>query len=709
MKDEKGFTLIELLAVIIILGAVMTIAIPSITYAINNSRKEVYIKNALKVISQAKITILEDNNYSQFLYDEDTTVYLHVNNVKLETGQISPFGELEDAYVVLAFNGGRKETPFDFYWVSKDIHGNRIDLTAEDELDVKDIYNNKGRKLNNKAPIGVRNKIVIIDKDGVVQKASQVIEVTREEASECYSYQLIDGTVKEAKITYYNRECGSDVSIPGIIDGYTVTTIYQYTFNNKGLTSVVIPGSVTKIESYAFSNNTLVSVTLPEGIKSIGTAAFASNKIPSVYFPDGLETISARAFKSNYISSFELPRSLKTLGSCAFCNNPIPNPIFLYATKSDGSDDYTTIRGYIGDLSEFPDKVFRIPAEKNGIKVTKIANSAFYTLKMVDFQVVIPETVTEIGNNAFDSCSIASVNLPNGLTKIGSSAFSTNRIASISIPNTVTTIGSSAFYSNRLTEIVIPDSVTSVGALAFQNNWVPDTAPSTMRWIYKRTTSGIDYSVIIGYAGKNKDNIVIPATQNGVALTELADSSLRYLSLTGGITIPSSVKKVGQLSFIRNKLTYIDNGDGDKTAPIAYKRKADGSIDKTIIISYGAMPSNTVVIPSGVKELDDYAFYYTSITGIKIPEGVTKIGKQAFQLCKLNGTVVLPSTVTSIGNQAFYKYNSSSNSNGALTKIVNKTERAFNWTDITGAPSAANFVTGTVENWYGNIEVVDRE
>ena len=689
MKDKKGFTLIELLAVIIILGAVMTIAIPSISYAINNSRKEVYVKNAKSVINRAKIAVLEDNNYSQFLYDEDTTVYLHVNNIKLETGQISPFGELEDAYVVLAFNGARKDTPFDFYWISKDIHGNRIDLTSEDDLDVKDVYNNKARKLNNKAPIGVRNKIIIIDKDGNIVKASQVVEVTKDEAKECYSFQLIDGNngVKEAKITFYDRNCGSDVTIPGIIEGYTVTTIYQYTFYNKGLTSVVIPGSVTTIESYAFTGNELVSVTLPEGLKSIGAAAFATNHLPSVYLPDGLTTISARAFKNNNISSFELPRSVKTIGSCAFCNNPIPNPTFLYATKNDGSDDYTTIRGYIGDLTEFTDKVFRLPAEKNGIALQKIANSSFYALSMPNWQVVIPDTVTEIGNSAFESTAIASVNLPDGLTKIGSSAF----------------------YNDRLTTINIPDTVTSIGALAFQNNYVPDTAPETMRWIYKRTTSGIDYSTIIGYSGKTKKNIVIPASQNGVALTELADSSIRYLSLTGGITIPSSVKKIGKLVFAYNNLTYIDNGDGDTSSPILYKRKDDGSIDKTVIISYGGRGTANVVIPSQVKELDNYAFYYTNIKGVEIPEGVTKIGSYAFQICKLEGTVVIPSTVTSIGTRAFHKVVNSGSNNGNLIKIVNKTGRSFNWQDITGGPSAATFVTGIVESWYGDIEVVDRE
>ena len=43
--------------------------------------------------------------------------------------------------------------------------------------------------------------------------------------------------------------------------------------------------------------------------------------------------------------------------------------------------------------------------------------------------------------------------------------------------------------------------------------------------------------------------------------------------------------------------------------------------------------------------------------------------------------------------------------NGDLTKIINKSGNVFNWQSITNGPSAATFATGTVENWYGNIEV----
>ena len=59
IKDNKAFTLIELLAVIIILGVLMIIAIPSVTTYISNSRKTAYIDTAKQVISGARNLVNE--------------------------------------------------------------------------------------------------------------------------------------------------------------------------------------------------------------------------------------------------------------------------------------------------------------------------------------------------------------------------------------------------------------------------------------------------------------------------------------------------------------------------------------------------------------------------------------------------------------------------------------------------------------------------
>ena len=110
---------------------------------------------------------------------------------------------------------------------------------------------------------------------------------------------------------------------------------------------------------------------------------------------------------------------------------------------------------------------------------------------------------------------------------------------------------------------------------------------------------------------------------------------------------------------------------------------------------------------SGVASIGNVAFSgCTSLASITIPEGVTKIGNYAFYVCQLTGSVTIPSTVTSIGTGAFYKAKTWTSMNGSLNRIINKTGRVFDWQAITNGPSPATFATGTVENWYGNIEVV---
>ena len=104
-----------------------------------------------------------------------------------------------------------------------------------------------------------------------------------------------------------------------------------------------------------------------------------------------------------------------------------------------------------------------------------------------------------------------------------------------------------------------------------------------------------------------------------------------------------------------------------------------------------------------------------SITGYSIEGGldvvipsningkqVVAIGNTAFCFNKLT-SVTIPSSVTSIGSSAFLKKDSS---NPNLTKIINKTGKSFDWGYIVNDSSGYDFVTGTVVNSNGNVEVV---
>ena len=690
--NQKGFTLIELLGVIVIIGVLLGTAVYVGSVLLLNARKSIYVTNAREFLKSARYEMSKNTKrFYPVINDPNTTYYIPLEYFEMDRNTGSPWGPWKHAYVVMALD---EDNNYEYAWASKDVANYTVKTVKEEELDVDDvIYDDTD--LNYAAPLGTRDHIVVLDKDlNVKIETTQSLELTKLEADECFSYELIDDG-KSAKITYYDSskpECGPDVIIPGRIGGYAVKEIYYYSFYKKGLNSVVIPEGVTTIGQCAFQGNNLTKVVLPSSLVSIGTEAFDANKIPEINFPTtgNLQTIGARAFRTNQLKTYTIPESVTSVGACAFCKNPLINQGFIYA-----KGDYSTITGFAGDISDyFDDAVFEIPEEHPdhpGVKLKKIKAAAFRNLTMTGWTVIIPNTVEVIETEAFYGTNASEFSIFTDPTRTQSH---------------LKTIGTYAFYTNKMTTLYIPNSVTSIGALAFTRNAVT----TGDKFIYKRVSSGnhIDYSTIIGYSVKDAKNVVIPETANGVALKKIDTNAFRYANLKGTITISQSVTSIGQLAFALNYLTDVNNGPGDtENAPFVYARDSSktGGFDKTRILSYANYNVNTVTIPEGVTKLEPYSFYYSNIYHVNLPNSLTTISAHAFEICHLTGKVTIPPNVTTIGTNAFRKRNVWTKENADMTEIVNQTNREFDWQAITAGSEPAKFKTGTAKNWYGDIKI----
>ena len=462
------------------------------------------------------------------------------------------------------------------------------------------------------------------------------------------------------KVKYYGKE-------------YSVTSIGTHAFKKcSGLTSVTIPNSVTSIGNDAFYDCwNLRSVHISDLVAWCKIDFWYESSNP-LYFAHHL------FMNSTEINDLVIPNSVTTIGNYAFsgCSGltsvTIPNSVTSIGDEAFYGCDLTSV--HISDLAAwckihflfesqnplyFAHHLFMNGKEINDLvipnSVTTIGDCAFSGCSSLT-SVTIPNSVKSIGDYAFKDCSsLTSVTIPNSVTSIGDYAFKDcSSLSSITIPNSVTSIGAYAFYKcSSLSSITIPNSVTSIGKSAFYGCEGLVNIYCYSDITFPKNVFTYTYYVEVDYDGPLDDET--DDYHEGVEEEVTLTTTLRNATLYVKYALINDFKRLWN-----NFGSYISI-DGKSVNGVIYL--ITDSVNNYAQVFGTNNPQNVINIEPSVEILGslykvtfiaDNAFKdVESITSLVIPENVKDIGNNAFSGCRNLMTIELSKDVTTIGERAF--------------------------------------------------------
>ena len=277
---------------------------------------------------------------------------------------------------------------------------------------------------------------------------------------------------------------------------YNHTAVYAYEFygqyNLNSLDFDDASNNITTIEANAFTCANLAGIVLPDTIASLQGGCFANAMIATLELPAQITEIPQSAFRG--------------IGAA-------------YSSETD---------------EELPINIILPP------NLTKIGNYCFYNAMIK--QISIPDTVTEIGEQAFQYClGLTSFAIPPLLQKIPQYMLQgCENITAITIPAAVTEIGAGAFESTGIASITIPATITTLGM-------------GMLRGCVNLATINIQANVTEipdRFAQESgRTSVTLPDTVETIG-SEAFSSSRANLT---EITIPASVTSIGDYAFRQNE------------------------------------------------------------------------------------------------------------------------------------------------------------
>lgn len=504
---------------------------------------------------------------------------------------------------------------------------------------------------------------------------------------------------------------------PEIVIGNNCNCDFKYYQNNQEITSLKIPAGITSIGKNVFQKyNGIQSLTFSPALTSISDLQFSCDftNLKSVYAGWQDPIAAGTFFKGADMSNCTLYVPHGTTNAyansdiwCGFgkiieYNNQatitLEQPGTLPQKINDSDKNLIThlkIKGNINGTD------LRFIREMAGVSVTgEITDGELANLDLSEAKIVSGGDYyyqdsndtkyytkdDELGVCAFSKCrGLKDISLPGDLKSVGDFAFSDcSSLETINLPSGITTIGNYAFwYCENLTSLTLPSGLISIGDRAFENCYSLTSLefPSSLTTLGELVFAGCyELSNLTLHSNLTdvKSNYLFGGASNYNNLKDvryIIDSDLEtylqsnhpiFYEINCGIKyylndqeittleIPSGITSIGDGVFLSNKsLTNLTLSSKVSSIGISAFYYCDNLKD----VRYYIYDDLATYIQNGHPDfyVGGIKYYWNDqeITTLEIPTSVTSIGNNAFYGCSGLTTLNLPSNVTSIGDRAF--------------------------------------------------------
>ena len=510
----------------------------------------------------------------------------------------------------------------------------------------------------------------------------------------------------------YNKAKSWIIRCPGGYSGSytmpdTVTTMRDRAFFNcDGLTSVSLSNNLEIVPESAFSDcDALTAVTFGEKITKIAVGAFRSCELLTcVTLPENLTAIESGAFRDcTGLAQISIGSKLNSLGNSAFSGCTALKQIALPETVTTlpkmafyGCSALQTVT-FGSSLTSIGESCFEGCSALTGFtfpaSLKIISTRAFYNCDAIT-EIKLPNTLTSLGTYAFYDCDgLISLTIGNGLTSLPESVFaSCYRLREVDFGSSLTSLGYQAFSGSGLIYVRLPEQLTGISRYAFYSCSKLEAIyiPSAVTNIYN---SAFYYSTPchVFYGGSEADFAKVTVAANNNRLTEavwhynatpsalsknftcqyshyrctLCGDMFGYDILAdGGHTFANGICTVCEVPECVDYFLNTYNGEvkiNGMHEDIAVPEilKIPDTIEACPVISiadnaFRSQEFSAVVLPKTLQTIGNWAFYdCKSLYSIDFGDSLISVGEGAFSACKNLRAIRLPDSVQTIAYSAF--------------------------------------------------------